>query len=141
MRRSGRGPLFVLTSSRELAATKGLALLDLVSAERSCAVINKAKHGQDVEEFRAQIARRLGLKTIQFFNESDKPLDIVPGFDRKTKRPETYSRRQMFLLAASAGLDPRTVLRVMVEGVESMKSDTDKVRIRAAAKQLGITLP
>jgi hypothetical protein len=107
----------------------------------ACRRCNKTKNGQTVEQFRALVAVRLGVKTICFFGESGVRLKLPPSkpIDRSYWRSE--GKPTILLLAIEAQLDPRTVARVMVEGTSSLKSYYARLRLVAVAKKLGIDVP
>jgi hypothetical protein len=50
------------------------------------------------------------------------------------------TRFDILRLAADAVLDPRTVKRAVDRGLESMKSDRDRTKLREVAAKLGIKL-
>ena len=54
-------------------------------------------------------------------------------------RNET-ERADILRLAAETGLDVRTVRRAADRGVESLRAEVDRDRLREAAKKLGVKL-
>lgn len=52
----------------------------------------------------------------------------------------TLERVDILRLAAEAQLDPRTVKRAIENGIESLKAEVDRNRLREAAKQLGLKI-
>jgi hypothetical protein len=52
----------------------------------------------------------------------------------------SIDRATLLRLAAEAQLDPRTVQRAVEKGVESLKSEFDRERLRTAAQKLSIRL-
>jgi hypothetical protein len=50
------------------------------------------------------------------------------------------SKQDILRLAAESELDPRTVQRALSQGLGALKSERDRVRLRAAAERLGIAL-
>jgi uncharacterized protein (UPF0147 family) len=49
-------------------------------------------------------------------------------------------RAGILRLAADAQLDPRTVRRAIEYGIESLKAEVDRDRLKAAANKLGLRL-
>lgn len=54
---------------------------------------------------------------------------------------KTLSRADILRLAAETGLDVRTVKRAVDRGVESLRAEVDRERLKAAAEKLGVKLP
>jgi anti-sigma regulatory factor (Ser/Thr protein kinase) len=52
----------------------------------------------------------------------------------------TIDRGDILRLAADTGLDPRTVKRAIEHGVDALKAEVDRTRLRDAAKRLGVAL-
>ena len=52
----------------------------------------------------------------------------------------TITRTDILRLAAEAELDPRTVKRAVDRGVDTLRAEVDRSRIRAAAEKLGLEL-
>jgi hypothetical protein len=52
----------------------------------------------------------------------------------------TLSRTDILKLAAESGLDPRTVKRAVDRGVDVLRAEVDRERLRAAAVKLGVRL-
>ncbi len=52
----------------------------------------------------------------------------------------TVPRRDIFRLAGDAGLDPRTVQRAIECGIDSMKSEVNRTRLRETAAKLKIVI-
>jgi hypothetical protein len=50
------------------------------------------------------------------------------------------TRFDILHLAAGSELDPRTVKRAVDRGIESMKSERDKAKLREVAAKLGLKL-
>jgi hypothetical protein len=50
-------------------------------------------------------------------------------------------RRDRLRLAGEAELDPRTIERAQVEGVQSIRSESDRERLRKALRRLHLELP
>jgi hypothetical protein len=50
------------------------------------------------------------------------------------------TRSDILRLAAEAELDPRTVKRAVDRGVDTLRAEVDRDRIRAAAEKLGLAL-
>lgn len=50
------------------------------------------------------------------------------------------TRTDILRLAAEAELDPRTVKRAVDRGVDTLRAEVDRTRIRAAAEKLGLQL-
>lgn len=48
------------------------------------------------------------------------------------------SRHDILKLAVETQLDPRTIQRAVERGVDTMKAEVDRERLRAAAKKLRI---
>ena len=55
-------------------------------------------------------------------------------------RDGAIDRGVLLRLAADAQLDPRTVKRAMERGLDSLKSDFDKARLREAATKNGVKI-
>lgn len=55
----------------------------------------------------------------------------------KRTQQEHVPRRTILKIAVEAELDPRTVQRALEHGVNQMKSEYDRDRLRACAKKLG----
>jgi hypothetical protein len=51
------------------------------------------------------------------------------------------TRTEVLRLSAEAQLDPRTVQRAAERGVDSIRAEVDRQRLRDAAKRLGVELP
>jgi hypothetical protein len=49
-------------------------------------------------------------------------------------------RRDILRLAAETGLDPRTVKRAVERGIQSLRAEVDRERLRAAATKLELKL-
>jgi hypothetical protein len=49
-------------------------------------------------------------------------------------------RAGILRLAADSQLDPRTVKRAVEHGIDSLKAEVDRNRLREAAKRLGLTI-
>jgi len=49
-------------------------------------------------------------------------------------------RRDVLRLSAETELDPRTIKRAIERGIESMKTETDRRRLREAAAKHNITI-
>lgn len=50
------------------------------------------------------------------------------------------TRSDILRLAAEAELDPRTVKRAVDRGIDTLRAEVDRSRIRAAADKLGLVL-
>jgi hypothetical protein len=50
------------------------------------------------------------------------------------------TRTDILRLAAEAELDPRTVKRAVDRGIDTLRAEVDRTRIRAAAEKLGLQL-
>jgi len=50
------------------------------------------------------------------------------------------TRSDILRLAAEAELDPRTVKRAVDRGIDTLRAEVDRTRIRAAAERLGLVL-
>jgi len=53
---------------------------------------------------------------------------------------KSLDRRDILRLAAETGLDARTVKRAADRGVDSLRAEVDRERLRAAAAKLKLTL-
>lgn len=49
-------------------------------------------------------------------------------------------RTDILRLAAESQLDPRTVRRAILKGVQAIKAEVDRARLRAAAKRLRLSI-
>jgi hypothetical protein len=49
-------------------------------------------------------------------------------------------RADIMRLAAETGLDARTVKRAVERGIDSVRAEVDRVRLKAAATKLGLKL-
>ena len=56
------------------------------------------------------------------------------------KKPNALDRADIMRLAAETGLDARTVKRAVENGVNSLRAEVDKQRLRAAAEKLSLKL-
>lgn len=52
----------------------------------------------------------------------------------------TIDRAGILRLAADAQLDPRTVKRAVEHGIDSLRAEVDRSRLREAANRLGLTI-
>jgi hypothetical protein len=111
---------------------------NIIDACRRC---NKTKNHQTLEEFRAAVALRLKLKpdAVRFFGETGKRLNFP--YNANYGPRDAGDSLSVLRLAVEAGLDPRTVARAMMEGVEAMKSTYSRDRLLAASKRLKIKVP
>jgi hypothetical protein len=57
------------------------------------------------------------------------------------KKPAELDLKTIRILAAHAELDPRTVRRASRDGVDTLRAEIDRDRLREAAKKLGVKLP
>ena len=56
------------------------------------------------------------------------------------KKPSALDRADILRLSAETGLDARTVKRAVEHGVDSLRAEVDKERLRAAAEKLSLKL-
>jgi coenzyme F420-reducing hydrogenase delta subunit len=49
-------------------------------------------------------------------------------------------RVDILRLAAEAEIDPRTVKKAVENGIDSLRAEVDRVRLRDAAKRLGLSV-
>jgi hypothetical protein len=62
----------------------------------------------------------------------------APKMSNRARRPVTdASHATIHLLAARAGIDPRTAERVLSEGVATLRARTMRERVAAALAELG----
>jgi hypothetical protein len=55
-------------------------------------------------------------------------------------KPRNISRRDVLRLSAETELDPRTIKRAVERGVNTMKAEADRRRLREAATKLSIAI-
>jgi predicted DsbA family dithiol-disulfide isomerase len=55
-------------------------------------------------------------------------------------RRASFGRTDILRLAAETGLDPRTVKRALDRGVDSLRAEIDRKRLREAAVRLSLPI-
>jgi hypothetical protein len=58
----------------------------------------------------------------------------------RVNKPPPIGRGDILKIAALAELDPRTVKRALDRGINSLRAEVDRARIRNAAQELGLTI-
>jgi hypothetical protein len=53
---------------------------------------------------------------------------------------KTIDKTDILRLAAEAQIDPRTVKRALDNGIDSLRAEVDRQRLRDAAKRLGLSV-
>jgi hypothetical protein len=59
---------------------------------------------------------------------------------RSPRAKVEVTRADILRLSADSGLDPRTTKRAIDRGIDTLRAEVDRVRIREAAKKLGLTI-